>query len=234
MLIGFLLSLIKSTIAGIAIGISGFLYSTALRVVDSSKVYELGHLAGAAVNSVGFIICSIFKLPVFVGRLGNVFEDASTKLFITSFPAMIIGNVAGCIGVGLAVHFILKHKKIMFIVKEIADERTKLTNVNQYVDCALSGVFSGALLYLAVQAFDSFRLKPRAFVILIFLVLLSTFNDFQYSIGNIFYFAYAGMKTKYVFINVAICVVANVIGTLPISLMFKVSKKVAPLNNEQE
>ena len=41
------------------------------------------------------------------------------------------------------------------------------------------------------------------------------------------------MINKYVFINIAICIIGNIIGTIPISLMFKVNKQVAPLNNEE-
>ena len=226
-LITFIISLAKSAIAGVSIGISSFLYSSALRVVDNSKFDSLGHLAGSALMSIGFIISCTFKLPIFVGRLGSIFDNAGVKLFTTSFFGMMVGNIGGAIAVGILVHVLLKQTSLIPIVKNIANELTNLNNLNQYINCALSSVFSGAIIYSAAMIFNGNRLKPRAFIILIFMTLLSFFNKFQYSIGNIFFFAYAGMINKYVGINLAITIIGNIIGTIPMSLMFKVDVKVA-------
>ena len=131
----FIFSLLKSLLSGVFIGVSSFLYSTALRVVDSSKVYELGHLAGSVVFSVGPMICCIFKLPIFVGRLGSIFDNPSTKLMVVSFPAMMIGNIAGATGIGIVAHYILKHTSLIPIVENIVESILNLHNFNQYFNC---------------------------------------------------------------------------------------------------
>ena len=66
-----LLSFLKGVLAGLAIGLGGFLYVLMIRFVPG----EGGKVLGSLVFAVGLFLVCTFSLSLYTGKIGKVFEE---------------------------------------------------------------------------------------------------------------------------------------------------------------
>lgn len=80
----YFLAVYKGILAGLAIGLGGFLFTLMTYALPN----ELGKILRALLFPIGLSIVCIFKLFLFTGKIGLVFESKQTKDFYINLPLM--------------------------------------------------------------------------------------------------------------------------------------------------
>ena len=211
---------LKGILAGLAIGLGGFLYVLMVHYVSG----ELGKVLGSLLFAAGLFIVCTFLLSLYTGKIGNVFEDKQETIFYISLPVMLIGNAVGAFSLGYICFAIFRNTDVMNTVNSICSSRTTLFTFNDYLSCMVRSALCGLCVYLAVKCFALNRLKPIGIFLLVFFVFVFVYSGFQHCVANMFYFGFGNHITGYTFVNLLFCILFNSIGTIPGVLMFKLYK----------
>ena len=208
-------------LAGLAIGLGGFLYIVMTHYLEG----ELGKLLGSIVFSIGLFIVCTFKLSLYTGKIGLIYEGKQEKSFYISLPIMLVSNAIGSFAFGYACYFIFKDAEIMKTVEAVCTSRTTLYTLNNYIDCIVKSILCGLCVYLAVYSFNHNRLKPLGILLLVFFVFVFVCSGFQHCIANMFYLGFGNHINPYTFVNLALCIVCNSIGPIFGVLLVKLITK---------
>ncbi len=211
-------SLYKGILAGLAIGLGGFLFILATCYIQN----ELGKILGSILFSIGLFTVCTFGLHLFTGRVGQVFEEKKNKDFYFSLVSMLIGNAIGAFSLGLLCYLIFKDTEMYTRANAVASLRLGFDTYQNYISCFLKSLLCGMCVYLAVKSFNLNRLKPVGIFLLIFFVFVFVYCGFEHCIANMFYFGFAKAFTIYTLVDLLLCILGNIIGTLPPVLMYKI------------
>lgn len=217
-----LLSFVKGILAGLAIGLGGFLYVLMVRFVQG----ELGRVLGSLLFAVGLFTVCTCMLHLYTGKIGMVYEGKQTKDFYISLPVMLIGNAIGAFGFGFALWAIFKDTSLMETVNRICTSRTTLASFDDFLAVIVQSTLCGVCVYLAVKAFSLNRLKPVGILLLVFFVFVFVYSGFQHCIANMFYFGFGNHINGYTFINLAFCILFNSLGPIFGVLLVKLIKNI--------
>ena len=210
----------KGILAGLAIGLGGFLYVLMVHFVPG----EYGKILGSILFSIGLFLVCTFMLSLYTGKIGIVYEGKQEKSFYISLPIMLIGNAIGAFALGYACYFIFRNTEVINTAINTAQIRTNLPNFVAYLVCALKSFLCGLCVYLAVKAFNLNRLKPIGILLLVFFVFVFVYCGFQHCIANMFYFGFANeMKWETLF-NLLVCITFNSFGPIIGVLLVKLIK----------
>ncbi|MBO5578434.1 MAG: formate/nitrite transporter family protein [Bacilli bacterium] len=217
-----LLSFVKGILAGLAIGLGGFLYVLMVHFVQG----ELGRVLGSLLFAVGLFTVCTCMLHLYTGKIGMVYEGKQTKDFYISLPVMLIGNAIGAFGFGFALWVIFKDTSVMETVNRICTSRTTLASFDDFLAVIVQSTLCGVCVYLAVKAFSLNRLKPVGILLLVFFVFVFVYSGFQHCIANMFYFGFGNHINGYTFINLAFCILFNSLGPVFGVLLVKLIKNI--------
>ena len=217
-----LLSFVKGILAGLAIGLGGFLYVLMVHFVQG----ELGRVLGSLLFAVGLFTVCTCMLHLYTGKIGMVYEGKQTKDFYISLPVMLIGNAIGAFGFGFALWAIFKDTSVMETVNRISASRTTLASFDDFLAVIVQSTLCGVCVYLAVKAFSLNRLKPIGILLLVFFVFVFVYSGFQHCIANMFYFGFGNHINGYTFINLAFCILFNSLGPVFGVLLVKLIKNI--------
>ena len=217
-----LLSFVKGILAGLAIGLGGFLYVLMVHFVQG----ELGRVLGSLLFAVGLFTVCTCMLHLYTGKIGMVYEGKQTKNFYISLPVMLIGNAIGAFGFGFALWAIFKDTSVMETVNRICSSRTTLASFDDFLAVIVQSTLCGVCVYLAVKAFSLNRLKPIGILLLVFFVFVFVYSGFQHCIANMFYFGFGNHINGYTFINLAFCILFNSLGPIFGVLLVKLIKNI--------
>lgn len=217
-----LLSFTKGILAGLAIGLGGFLYVLMVHFVQG----ELGRVLGSFLFAVGLFTVCTCMLHLYTGKIGMVYEGKQTKDFYISLPVMLIGNAIGAFAFGFALWAIFKDTSVMETVNRICASRTTLTSFDDFLAVIVQSTLCGVCVYLAVKAFSLNRLKPIGILLLVFFVFVFVYSGFQHCIANMFYFGFGNHINGYTFINLAFCILFNSLGPIFGVLLVKLIKNI--------
>ena len=207
----------KGILAGLAIGLGGFLYILMVFLVPG----EYGKVLGSILFSVGLFLVCTFMLSLYTGKIGVVYEGKQEKSFYLSLPIMLVGNAIGAFALGYLCFFIFKDMKIMETVNATCSIRTALGSFEDYLVCALKSFLCGLCVYLAVKSFNLNRLKPLGIGLLVFFVFLFVYCGFQHCIANMFYFGFGNHMSWNTLFNLLVCIAFNSFGPIVGVLLFK-------------
>ena len=223
MLNNFVKLCLSSAASGLLISISGLVYVCLKWVNDlikrNSLTTEIFNILGSILFSFGlFTICK-FKLHLFTGRIGIVFEkntlaDENKCTYSMKLILMLVINIACSIVCGIIANVSLQKTYYLKEIQMIVLAKTNFTNLNSYIATFMQSIFCGTCVHLAVK---SYAHNP---VFCIFFISSFVYNGFQHCIANAFYFAsyYKKFNVK-MLINECIVILGNIIGTLPIALL---------------
>ena len=217
-----LLSFVKGILAGLAIGLGGFLYVLMVHFVQG----ELGRVLGSLLFAVGLFTVCTCMLHLYTGKIGMVYEGKQTKDFYISLPVMLIGNAIGAFGFGFALWAIFKDTSVMETVNRICTSRTTLASFDDFLAVIVQSTLCGVCVYLAVKSFSLNRLKPVGILLLVFFVFVFVYSGFQHCIANMFYFGFGNHINGYTFINLAFCILFNSLGPIFGVLLVKLIKNI--------
>lgn len=217
-----LLSFVKGILAGLAIGLGGFLYVLMVHFVQG----ELGRVLGSLLFAVGLFTVCTCMFHLYTGKIGMVYEGKQTKDFYISLPVMLIGNAIGAFGFGFALWAIFKDTSVMETVNRICSSRATLASFDDFLAVIVQSTLCGVCVYLAVKAFSLNRLKPIGILLLVFFVFVFVYSGFQHCIANMFYFGFGNHINGYTFINLAFCILFNSLGPIFGVLLVKLIKNI--------
>ena len=183
-------SFLKGILAGLAIGLGGFLY-VLMTFIFQGDVAFLGKIFGSALFAVGLFLVCTFYLSLYTGKIGLVYEKKQSKEFYFSLPVMLLGNAIGAFALGYLCFFIFKDTALIDSAKSAANARLDFNSVGSYFNTCIMSFFCGVCVYLAVKSFNSNRLKPVGILLLVFFVFIFVYSGFQHCIANMFYFGFA-------------------------------------------
>ena len=184
---------LKGILAGLAIGLGGFLYILMTHYIEG----ELGKVLGSLLFAIGLFIVCTFRLSLYTGKIGLIYEQKQTKEFYISLPIMLIGNAIGAFLLGYACYFIFRNSDIINTVNNACSSRTTLNTFNDYLSCIIKSILCGFCVYMAVTLFNKNRLKPISISLLVFFVFLFVYCGFQHCIANMFYFGFGNHINGY-------------------------------------
>ena len=213
-----LTSFVKGILAGLSIGVGGFLYILMVHYVGG----ELGKVLGSLLFAVGLFTVCTFGFHLYTGKIGLVYENKQEKKFYISLPIMYLGNAVGAFGLGYICYAIFKDTSVMDTVSSVCLSRTSLASFNDYLSCIVRSLLCGLCVYLAVKAFNLNRLKPLGISLLVLFVFIFVYAGFQHCIANMYYFGFGNHINGYTFVNLLFVTVFNSLGSALGYLLVKV------------
>ena len=180
-----LLSFPKGILAGAAIGLGGFLYILMTALIEG----EVGKMLGSLLFAVGLFLVCTFRLDLYTGKIGNIFEKKQEGGFYATLPVMLLGNALGAVGIGFLCHLIFKDTDIIKSALAACESRLALNGFPDYLSLCLRSFLCGFCVYMAVKLFAMDRLRFKGILFLVFFVFLFVYCGFQHCIANMFYFA---------------------------------------------
>ena len=211
----------KGILAGLAIGLGGFLYVIMIHFVPG----ELGKVLGSTLFAVGLFLVCTFGLSLYTGKIGLIYEGKQNKDYYFSLPVMLIGNAIGAFALGYICYFIFKDTEVMNTVNGVCLSRTTLNEFNDYLSCMVKSFLCGLCVYLAVKSFGLNRLKPLGIILLILFVFIFVYAGFQHCIANMFYFGFGNHINGFTVVNLLFCILFNSLGPVTGVLLFKAFNK---------
>ena len=224
---GLILHFIKGILAGLAIGLGGFLYIL-MTFALSGNLAELGKFLGSILFSVGLFLVCTFSLSLYTGKVGLLYEEKKDFWFIISLPIMLIGNAIGAFGLGYICFAIFRNTDVFTTAVAAASSRLALNTFLDYFFTAVKSFLCGVCVYLAVKCFSLRRLRPLGILLLVFFVFLFVYCGFQHCIANMFYFGMANafsIDWLKVLLNLLIVIIFNSFGPIVGVMMWKIMKK---------
>ena len=220
----YLLCFAKGILAGLAIGLGGFLY-VLMTFALHDDLAELGKILGSILFSVGLFMVCTFSLMLYTGKIGVIYEGKQTKEFYINLPIMLVGNAIGAFGLGYICFFIFRNTDVFTYAVNAASSRLVFNNVFDYLTTALKAFLCGLCVYLAVKSFALDRLRPIGITLLVFFVFVFVYSGFQHCIANMFYFGMANAINWYALINLLLVILFNSLGPVVGVALFKLIKK---------
>ena len=87
------MTFLKGILAGLAIGVGGFLYVILCYAIPG----EFGKILGSLLFGVGLFTVCTFSLSLYTGKIGLVFEGKKNAEFYWSLPIMLVGSHYSCV-----------------------------------------------------------------------------------------------------------------------------------------
>lgn len=218
----YFLAVYKGILAGLAIGLGGFLFT----LMTFALPNELGKILGALLFPIGLSVVCIFKLFLFTGKIGLVFEEKQSKDFYINLPLMYIGNIIGSLILGYICYAIFKNTDLFLRISSIATNKTNFdSGYEYYLMLIVKSLITGLCVYLAVKSYGLIKNKIVGVFLIFVFIFIFVYIGGDHCVANMYYFSFANQWTGYAFLNIALATICNSIGTIPGVLLFKAFKK---------
>ena len=215
-------SFLKGILAGLAIGVGGFLYILMVFLIKG----ELGKVLGSTLFAIGLFTVCTFSLHLYTGKIGLVYEKKQTSTFYISLPIMLIGNAIGAIGLGYICYFSFRNLDIFQTALNTANVRLSFNSFDDYLSCCIKSLLCGLCVYLAVKSFAYKRISIIGTLLLVIFVFIFVYCGFQHCVANMFYFGFANTWSWQTAVDLALCILFNSIGPVIGVLLLKANQKV--------
>lgn len=201
-------------LAGLAIGVGGFLNLLML----SFNIEALKYLGGV-LFSVGLFSVCFFQLHLYTGKVGYVADN--DRSYTLSLVLMYLGNIVGAVGFGYlmrltgiatdgmlnSVVYTVANNKIISVSGEAGQSALKMM---------IFSFFCGIMVFLAVDIYK----KSKSWLVkvggLVVCVALFVICGMEHCIADMFYFAIANTYANFLpaFLAVIIATAGNSLGAI--------------------
>ena len=207
----YLIAVFKGILAGASIALGGFIFVC----VTFAQPNEIGKILGSLLFPIGLSLVCIFKLNLFTGKIGLVFESKQSKDFYINLPLMYIGNIIGAASVGYICFAIFRNTDLFIRISEIAVSKTSFVDYQYYLSLIVKSLITGLCVYLAVKSYALAKKKYLGLILLFIFIAIFVYIAGDHCVANMFYFSFANKWTGYAFLNIALATVCNSLGTIP-------------------
>jgi len=195
---------LKAILAGLFVGISGWLYLS----IDNQYI-------GAAIFSLALLSICALDLRLFTSKSGYIID--SRRFYFIDLIFIIIGNVLGVLLVGSIMLGVAKDTVIAHGVEYFEMK----TNLEWYVALG-TAVFCGILMHLAGFIYKKVNNHVISGLVIVGAVMTFLLAGFEHSIANVLYYTLGGWGWKALgyFLLVAL---GNMIGAVVLELILNLS-----------
>ena len=216
-----LFNFIKGILAGISIAIGGLLY-----LICSNYIPYVGKIIGSILFSVGLFTVCTFKLNLYTGKIGQVFEEKKDRDFYIILVITYISNILASTCVGLICYYLFINTSLIKYVETLALSRTNFNSAEYIFNLIIKSLLCGLCVFLAVKLFNKDYLKSKGIIFLVFFVFLFVFSGYEHCIANVFYLVFGNQITNiYAYLNVLISTIFNSLGSFIGVKLFKFIKE---------
>lgn len=180
----YLKCLVRAILAGMMIGIGGCVYLGC----DVKWV-------GAILFAVGLFTIFSFRLDLYTGKVGYVFDNKPPYLIY--LLVVIIGNFIGCLILGLM---------MPLDAASVLAER-KLADYD-FLRVLFKGILCGMLMFIAADCYKN----TKSFIATFVCVPVFILAGFEHSIADMFYFCSAGAFSVESLVFIITVLIGNAIG----------------------
>lgn len=213
----YFLAVLKGLLAGLSIGFGGFLFTLMTYALPN----QIGSILGALLFPIGLSLVCIFKMFLFTGKIGLVFESKQTKDFYINLPLMYIGNIIGSLILGYISYGLFRNLELFNRISEIASNKTLFNDYQYYLMFIVKSLITGLCVYLAVKSYGLVKNKIIGVCLIFVFIFIFVYIGGDHCIANMYYFSFANKWTGYAFLNIALATICNSLGTIPGVLLFK-------------
>lgn len=188
---------ISSFYAGILISISGIGYL-------SLKSYNV--FAGAFLFSLGLLMIISFKLYLFTGKIGYLFDN--NKNYLCDLGICWIGNCLGALFIG----YLLRLTRLDLI--NICEEISLVKLSDNYLSVFILSLLCGMMIYLAVEIQKRDVSNVVKLLGIILPVMVFIVSGFEHCVANMFYFSYSNVWSFKALLYILIMTLGNSLGSI--------------------
>ena len=208
-------------LAGIAIGLGGF-----LNLLLVSTGIEACRYLGGVVFSVGLFTVCFFGLHLYTGKIGYVMENDHT--FALSLLIMYIGNVIGAVGFGYLMYLTgaIRETAVNVALNKIVFDGEVGSSPLKIL---IYSFFCCIMVFLAVDVFKKTNNWLVKILNLVVCVALFVITGMEHCVANMFYFAFSNIYSTHflhAFLALLIATAGNSLGAIATYLVVReVSRK---------
>lgn len=209
--------------AGLAIALGGLLNITAKTLINHTGIATL---IGAFLFPVGLTLVCFLGLNLFTGKIGYLFDNK--KEYIGFLGLVYLGNIIGSLIAGFIALAIFRNvPEVYSVALSIAEKKASLFNNAQNIIKLFAGsILCGALVYLAVFFYKTFKNVFTKVVGIFVPIALFVYLGFDHCIANMFYFTFGfSFSNIFSYLNIVVATIGNSIGAILLNWLFKLAKK---------
>lgn len=196
--------ILKAIVAGILIGIGCTIYL----MCDNKYI-------GATLFSLGLFSIILFKLNLFTGKVGYLFNNKPKYLF--DLLIIWIGNLFGT----FIIAFMIKYTRIYDLIYEKVNILSDTKLNDNLISIFLLSICCGLLMYIAVEGSN----KTSSPLIIILPIAVFILCGFEHCIANMYYFLLDDRVIFDKIIYILIMTLGNSVGSLIIPICTNFNKE---------
>ena len=203
-------------LAGIAIGLGGF-----LNLLLVSTGIEACRYLGGVVFSVGLFTVCFFGLHLYTGKIGYVMENDHT--FALSLLIMYVGNVIGAVGFGYLMYLTgaIRETAVNVALNKIVFDGEVGSSPLKIL---IYSFFCCIMVFLAVDVFKKTNNWLVKILNLVVCVALFVITGMEHCVANMFYFAFSNIYSTHflhAFLALLIATAGNSLGAIATYLVVR-------------
>jgi formate/nitrite transporter FocA (FNT family) len=223
----YLKAFVSGILAGLFIGLGSFAFCACV-ALDAT----LGKILGSLLFSVGLFLVCFTQTNLYTGKIGFAPEAIKTNGwgYLLDLGLMLAGNFVGSAGSGALLNLAFQNNasnKILAVSISIAQNRCCLGEGSQaWYKALIMGVFCGILVFLAVYVWkksENWFIKATG---LILCVTTFVVTGTEHCIANMFYFAFSGLWSVGLLLDVLLVILGNSLGSLLLFGLLKLASYV--------
>lgn len=194
---------IKGILAGIAIGIGGWLYLKTREISGNTVL-------AAFLFSIGLILICNFGFFLYTGKICYLFQKENqnqTPRYVFQLLIGLIGNYLGALLVGTIF-------KVVNDVPEFVYQMIETKVSYEWWKIFILGIFCGMLIYFAVEGFARIENQFGKYIVLVFCVAGFIICGFEHCIANMFYLSLDNQITIESIVSIIMVILGNSVGGL--------------------
>lgn len=200
--------LIKGILAGLAIGIGGWIFIKAKEATSSQVLASF-------LFSIGLILICNFGYFLYTGKIccfPEEFKHKNAKKYIIYLLLGFIGNYIGATLLGIVIRSVLN-------VPDFVDIMVTTKLMYKWWQLIVLGILCDILIYFAVDGFKNIENKIGKYVVLMMCVAGFIIAGFEHCVADMFYFAVSGTFTIESIGAILLIAIGNTIGGLIIPII---------------
>lgn len=197
-------SLIKSILAGVAVGMGGIVYLSLENQIVGSFLF-----------AIGLFTIYTFDFELYTGKICYIPNKAFG--YLKYILLVFTGNTIGTVFMGYLMRG-TKQAKLIDHVEEVVALKLSDTVYSTFI----MAIFCGILMSVAVLGYKTIKDSMGKNLALILPIMVFILSGYEHSIANLFYFSFGNAWNSKAVLYIAIVAIGNLIGGAFIPFIIKV------------
>lgn len=200
--------LIKSTLAGIMIGIGATVYLSLENKIVGSFLF-----------AIGLFIILTKELNLYTGKVGYIFNN--NLVYLKEVIITLVGNFIGTFFTCTILKLTRIYPTLMLEAKRLCEIKLN----DDILSIFILSVFCGILMYVAVNGYKEAKDIFSKYAVVFLAVSVFILCGFEHSVANMCYFTLASMWNLTAFSYLLVMIFGNLVGSVIFPLTDKILKK---------